>query len=82
MQISNENCNSTRRNRIPILMICKSSLKDPPPHYSFHCSTYMSGLIKMEHILYSDKLLGLLVLVLIQILVNIKVSYFTVNMYL
>ena len=34
----------------------------------------------MEGILYSDKLLGLLVIVVIQILVNIKVSYFTVDL--
>ena len=37
----------------------------------------MLGLIKMERIFYSDKLLGLLVIVLIQILINIEVSYFT-----
>ena len=42
----------------------------------------MSGLIKMERIFYSDKLLGLLVIVLIQILVNIEVSYFTEDLHL
>ena len=42
----------------------------------------MSGLIKMERILYSDKLLGLLVIVLIQVSVNIEVSYFTEYLHL
>ena len=36
----------------------------------------------MERIFYSDKLLGLLVIVLIQILVNIEVSYFTEDLHL